>query len=146
MRRGIFDVLKRGFDNTIANWQLILVRFGEMVFFAILAVLTLIAVIVPVLVSVGIRVMELRSPDDFEGAMEALMRGWIVLVWIAVAFLVLTIIWVAIHSFVEAGCARIYVDGERVAGPGHPGTRASAVVLGHGRAGVVRPPPRWSGE
>lgn len=117
MRRPLFDVLKRAFDNTIANWQIILLRFGEMLLFGALAVLTLIAIVVPVLVSVGISVMKLHTLEDFESAMLALAEGWMVLIWIFVAICFLVLVYIAIHSFVEAGCARVYVDAERVAGP-----------------------------
>ena len=38
MKRGVFDVLRRGVDNTIANWQLVLIRIGEMLLFGVLTV------------------------------------------------------------------------------------------------------------
>lgn len=124
MKRGVFDVLRRGVDNTIANWPLILIRLGEMLLFGIMAIVAVIAAIAPILVSVGIEVSRINSPDDIESAMFALMERWILLVWIFVAISVLLLIFVAMHAFVEAGSARVYVDAERTAGPALLGPRA----------------------
>ena len=43
MKRKVFDVLRRGVDNTIANWQLVLIRLGEMLLFGIMSVVAVIA-------------------------------------------------------------------------------------------------------
>lgn len=124
MKRGTFDVLRRGVDNIIANWPLILIRLGEMLLFGLMAVVAVFAALAPLLVSVGIEVSRIDTPDDIESAMFALMERWILLVWIFVAVCVLLLLFVAIHSFVEAGSARVYVDAERMAGPANLGPRA----------------------
>lgn len=124
MKRPVFDVLRRAVDNTIANWPLVLIRLGEMLLFGIMAVVGVIVAIVPILVSVGIEVSQISTPEDFESAMFALMSRWILLVWIVVAISVLLLIFVAMHAFVEAGSARVYVDAERAAGPALLGARA----------------------
>jgi hypothetical protein len=124
MKRGTFDVLRRGIDNIIANWPLILIRLGEMLLFGIMAVVAVFAALAPLLVSVGIEVSRIDTPDDFETALLALMERWILLVWIFVAVCVLLVLFVAIHSFVEAGSARVYVDAERAAGPANLGPRS----------------------
>jgi hypothetical protein len=128
-KRGVFDVLRRGAENTIANWQLILIRFGEMLVFGILTVITVIAALLPILVSVGIELSKITSPDDLANAALALMERWILLVWVAVAILVLLLILTGLHAFVEAGSARIYVDGERTAGAAMTGPRARFSVF-----------------
>lgn len=122
-RRGVFDVLRRGADNTIANWQLILIRLGEMLVVGVLAVITVVAAFLPILVSVGIELSKISTPDDIANAALALMERWILLVWVVVAILTLGLILTALHAFVEAGSARIYVDAERTAGPGMTGLR-----------------------
>ncbi|MDP9190526.1 MAG: hypothetical protein M3P06_02340 [Acidobacteriota bacterium] len=124
MRRGVFDVLRRGADNTIANWQLILIRIAGMLVFAVLTVLAVIVALVPILVSVGIELSNLTTIDDVEGALFSLMEKWILLVWIFVAISVLLLIFIALHSFVVAGSARVYVDAERMAGPALTGARS----------------------
>jgi hypothetical protein len=123
-KRGVFDVLRRGAENTVANWQLILIRFGEMVLFGILTGITVVAALLPILVSVGIELSKITSPDDLANAALALMERWILLVWVAVAILALLLVLTALHAFVEAGSARVYVDGERAAGAGMTGPRA----------------------
>jgi hypothetical protein len=124
VRRGVFDVLRRGVDNTVANWPLILIRLAEVVLFGILAVLTVIAAFVPTLVSVGVEVSKIESPDDIAEAMMALASKWILLVWVFVALAALMLVFVAMHAFVEAGSARVYVDGERAAGALMDGPRS----------------------
>ena len=124
MKRGVFDVLRRGADNTIANWQLILIHFGELLLFGVLTVITIIAALLPILVSVGIELSKINTPDDLANAAFVLMERWILLVWVVVAILALLLILTAMHAFVEAGSARVYVDGERAAGAGMTGPRA----------------------
>jgi len=123
VKRGVFDVLRRGVDNTVANWPLILVRLGETLLFGMIVVLTAIAVVVPFLVSVGIQIADIHTPDDVASAALSMMGKWVLLVWAFVAVLLMLGLFVAIHSFVEAGCARVYVDGERTAGPAVNGLR-----------------------
>jgi hypothetical protein len=124
MRRGVIDVLRRGVDNTIANWPLILIRIGEMVLFGMMAVAVVIAAFVPILVSIGIEFSQINSEDDIATAAFALMERWILLVWIFVAISVLLLLFIVIHAFVEAGSARVYVDAERIAGPAIEGPRS----------------------
>lgn len=124
MKRGAFDTLRRSFDNTLANWPLVAIRVAEALLFVLLAVAAALAVLVPILVSVGIEVAQIQTPDDIESAVLALMQKWVLLIWIFVAILILSIVFVAIHSVVEAGSARVYIDGERVAGPAVEGPRA----------------------
>lgn len=124
MKRGVFDILRRALDNTIANWPLILIRLGEMLLFGIVAIVAVIAAVAPILISVGIELSKINTIDDLEGAAFALMSRWILLVWIFVAISVLIVLFVAMHSFVEAGSARVYVDAERAAGPAIQGPRS----------------------
>lgn len=124
MRRGVVDVLRRGIDNTVANWPLILIRIGESVLFILIAIAGLIAVLAPILVSIGIELADISSPEDVENAFLSLVTRWTLLIWILVALSVMFLIFVAIHSFVEAGCARVYVDAERIAGQAVDGPRS----------------------
>ncbi|HEY0155706.1 MAG TPA: hypothetical protein VGF28_00285 [Thermoanaerobaculia bacterium] len=129
MRRGVFEVLRRGLDNTLANWPLILIRFAEAVTFAILAVVAAIAIIAPILLSIGINLADIASPEDVEGVAALLLTRWALLLWILVALFVLFGVFVALHSLVEAGSARVYVDAERVAGPALEGPRSRFKVF-----------------
>jgi hypothetical protein len=129
VKRGVFDVLRRGLDNTLANWPLILIRFAEAVAFAILAVLAIIAIIAPILLTIGINIDDIASPEDIEGVAGMLLSRWALLLWIMVAIFGLFVVFMALHSFVEAGSARVYVDGERIAGPAVEGPRSRFKVF-----------------
>ncbi|MFP5245315.1 MAG: hypothetical protein ACLGH0_01380 [Thermoanaerobaculia bacterium] len=124
MKRGVIDTLRRGIDNTIANWQIILIRLAETLLFGIIAVAAIIAIVVPIFVSFGIELANLGTPESVESAMLAMMDKWILLVWIFVIISVLLLVFALIHSFVTAGCARVYVDGERVVGAPVTGPRS----------------------
>jgi hypothetical protein len=124
MQRGVFDLLRRGFDNTIANWQLSLIRFLEAFLFIALAIGAAIAILMPILLSVGIQLTDLDSPDEIESAMAALLSKWMMLLWIVVGVTLLLLVFMLVHSFVEAGCARVLSDGDRVAGPEVMGERS----------------------
>jgi hypothetical protein len=124
LKRGVFDVLRRAVDNTIANWPLILIRFGEMLVLGVVAIAAVIIALAPLFVSLGIQLSKLNAPDEIENAALALMSQWMLLLWVFVAILFVTVLFVAIHSFVEAGSARVYVDAERAAGPANQGPRS----------------------
>lgn len=124
MRRGVFDVLRRGLDNTLANWPLIALRFGETLLFGIVTVIAVIAALLPLLVSIGIHVTNIDTPEDAAEAMTLLMQRWTLLVWIMMVASLLFLLFIAIHSFIQAGSARVYVDGERIAGPQVEGERS----------------------
>jgi hypothetical protein len=124
VKRGVFDVLRRGLDNTIANWPLLLLRFAESVLFAIIAVVAAVVILAPILVSIGINIADLTSVDDVENVYALLLSKWMMLAWIVVAVSILLAVFVAVHSFVEAGSARVYLDGERIAGPEQHGLRS----------------------
>jgi hypothetical protein len=129
MKRGVFDVLRRSLDNTLANWPLIGIRVGEMLVMIVATIATAIAILAPFLVSVGIELTEIATPADFQRMAVSLVEKWIYLVWAVVAILILTIVFVAVHAFVEAGCARVYVDAERIAGPEVVGPRSRFKVF-----------------
>jgi hypothetical protein len=124
VKRSAIDVLRRGLDDTIANWPLILIRLGEALLFAVIAVVAVVAILVPLVVSVGVSLASLATPEDVENLLLSLMGKWALLVWVVAGVSLLLVIFVAIHSFVEAGCARVYVDAERQAGPADEGPRS----------------------
>ena len=124
MNRSIFDTLRRGLDNAVANWGLIVVRVVEVVILAGISIAVALAAIVPVLVSAGIAVTGIDSPEDFEELILSLAAKWTWLLWIFLGVSVMLLVFVAVHSFVEAGCARVTVDGDRAAGPAVEGPRS----------------------
>jgi hypothetical protein len=50
--------------------------------------------------------------------MTSLAGRWILGLWILLAILVVMLLFVVVHSLVEAGSARVYADAERIAGDG----------------------------
>jgi hypothetical protein len=124
VKRGVFDTLRRGLDNAVANWALVVIRLLEVIVFLAIAVVGAIAVVVPIIISIGIRFADLDTPESMAGAAELLLQRWALLAWIFLGILFLAVLFVAIHSFVQAGSARVYVDGDRVAGPVREGQRA----------------------
>jgi hypothetical protein len=123
VKRGIIDTLKRGGENALANWQLSLIRFIEIFAFCALAVLGIIIALVPLLVSLGIRLTEIHTPDDMESAMRTLLQEWPAFVWFFAGMFLLFVVFVLVHSYVEAGCARLFVDADRAAGPATTGPK-----------------------
>ncbi len=133
MKRGTFDVLRRGFDNILANWPLIAIRLVETVVFLICVFIAAILILAPILVSIGINIADLTSPDDLQNMVLALAAKWMLLLWIVLTVTVLLTIFVAVHAFVEAGSARVYVDAERIAGAEVFGLRSRYKVFSFAR-------------
>jgi hypothetical protein len=129
VKRGVFDVLRRGLDNTLANWPLIAIRLVETVLFFIVTLVAVIAIVVPVLVSIGLNVANMSTPDDVVNAILNLGTRWMLLLWIVLGVSLLLVLFVGIHAFVEAGSARVYVDAERLAGPALDGPRSRFAVF-----------------
>ncbi|HYR28606.1 MAG TPA: hypothetical protein VEU30_09075, partial [Thermoanaerobaculia bacterium] len=129
MKRGVFDLLRRGFDNTIANWQVTALRFAELILFFAIAIGAVIAIVAPIFISAGIDAGSFDTPEEFEGLVGLLMTKWLMVVWIFVGVLVLMTVFMLLHSFVEAGCARIFVDADRMAGPELTGPRSRYKVF-----------------
>lgn len=130
MKRGVVDLLRRGFDNTIANWPVILIRLAETVLVAAVIVASIIAVVVPLFISIGISFERLRTMEDIEMAADLLVRnGVMVIVYTFALATVVALVLTAVHSFVIAGCARVYADGDRLAGAEVMGPRMRYAVF-----------------
>jgi hypothetical protein len=117
MRHGVAEIIRRGFLNTIANWPILLIRVAESIVFVILIVAAIVAVIVPVVVSLGLQNAATGDPADAAAyVLGVLADRWAVLVYITAVVTLVIALFVAIHSFVEAGSARVYIDAEQAAG------------------------------
>jgi hypothetical protein len=124
LRRGVTEILRRGLDNAVANWPLIAFRFGETVLFGIVAFATALAVVVPILVSMGFVFRGTKDPQDVVQLVATLAQKWPLLVWIFILITALLGFFLAIHSFVEAGRARVLLQADANAGPGAGGPRS----------------------
>jgi hypothetical protein len=124
VKRGVIDVLRRALDNTLGNWPLILIRLAETVLFIAIAIGAAIIIIIPIIVSAGIQLANLNDSADIENAMQMLLTRWMLLIWVFLGISVMFVIFTAIHAFVDAGAARVYVDAERIAGSAIEGQRS----------------------
>ena len=117
MKRTAFDVLRRGFDNLLANWPLIIIRVAEGVLLVGIVVASVVAAIIPVVVAAGMA--KNFDPANANNPSELLamlvIEHWLLLLYIVGLITVILGVLIAIRSFVEAGSAQIYIDGERLA-------------------------------
>ena len=115
------DVLRRGFDNMMANWPLLLIRVAENVLILMLVVAAVVATVVPIIVAAGVQSFDWSDLGDLDDAdivsfaRSLLLNHWGKIVWLIGAAVLVFLVAIAIHSFVVAGSARVYVDGERSA-------------------------------
>lgn len=118
MKRSATDVLRRGLDMAVANWPLIGVRMAEAIVVFTMMVISLFAAVVPLLVSAG---MSHFDPRNTQGAAEAIIGlltdHWMVLVYLFLLMIVVLLLALVVHSFVEAGVTQVLVDAERRAAP-----------------------------
>jgi len=111
MKRTVADVLRRGFQNALANWQLLFIHFAENVLLLMIILGAGLATILPIIFSIA-----WHPPSSFESAED--IRDFVlshigVLLYVFAVVTVISLIAIAIHSFVVAGVARVLVDGNR---------------------------------
>ena len=98
----------------LANWPLLLIRVAEMFVFVAITFAAIIAAIVPIILSIaGGSWSSLRDAQNApEVVAEMLIRHIPLFLFLFVILSVLLLVFVAVHSFVEGGSARIYLDAE----------------------------------
>jgi len=116
LKRTASEILRRGFNNALANWQLILIRIAEGIVFLGIGIAAVFAAFVPLAVSIGLNVHDWSVDEAVDiptVLLDVFARHWIVLVYMFLIASVVLLVIIAIHSFVDAGAALIYVDAER---------------------------------
>lgn len=125
MKRELTDVLRRGFDNALANWQLVLIRVAETAVAFGIAIAAVLAVVVPVVVSVRFGKWDLK--DDPAAAWQTILAivtdHWMLWIYLLLVVCAVLAVVLAIHAAVEAGSARVYLDAERAAAISRTQTR-----------------------
>jgi hypothetical protein len=126
LRRSISDVLRRGFESTLANWQLLLVRLAGLLATLALFAAAFFALVVPLLASIGLG--SLRSIDLDHGSeaaeeiigrvTDAVTNHWTIVLYLVGVALVALLLWTMLYSVMIAGVVRVLVDAEKAAGPG----------------------------
>jgi hypothetical protein len=112
--RNTTDILRRALDSTLANWPLIGLRIAENFILVLIIVGSIIAAIVPVGIAAAFSNFDLKDAENSAQAVAALVaEHWPVVVYVIVIATIVLSVLLAIHSFVEAGSARVFVDAER---------------------------------
>ena len=112
--RNTTEVLRRGLDSTLANWQLIAIRIAESLLFVLIVIASIFAAIVPVVVAAGLSHLDLKSAENPAEIFAAIVvEHWMLILYLLAIVTVLLGVLIAVHSFVEAGNAKIFVDAER---------------------------------
>lgn len=116
--RSVSDVLRRGLDNTLANWQLIAIRIAESILFVLITVGSILAAIVPVAVAAGLSRLDFKNAQNPADVLAAIVvEHWPVILYVLAIVTILVGVLIALHSFVEAGNAKVFIDAEHGAGP-----------------------------
>lgn len=141
MRRSVTDLIRRGLDSMLANWPLILIRLAEGLVMVAIFVGLIVATIVPLFVAAGLSKIDWESMDGPEVILDFLYSHVMLFVWIFVVISIGLLIFVAVHSFVEAGAAQVMLDADVQAGDAPLGPRSRFAAfsaerwLGGGRRG-----------
>jgi hypothetical protein len=128
------DIIKRAFDNTIANWPLLLVRIAFSVVILVVAIGAVVAVVIPLAISAGLSRFDPRGADAAAVLTTLLTEHWLLLVYFLLVASVVIAVLCLVYSFAQAGSVRIYLDGEAAAG--------ASAVPGRARFAVFEP-QRW---
>ena len=138
MKLSVTDVIRRGFENTIANWPLLVIRIAEGIVMFVVVIVAVLAAIVPLAMSIGLNSLGAADPNvAADLLLGILQQHWMVLVYVVALTLLVLIVLVALHSFIEAGCAAVYVDAERAV--------AGMPAAGRRELKVFTPDRWWSG-
>jgi len=128
------DIIKRAFDNTVANWPLLLVRIALSVVILVIAIGAVVAVVIPLAISAGLSKFDPRNADAAAVLTTLLAEHWLLLIYILLVISIVLAVLCLLYSFAQSGSARIYIDAEAAAG--------ASVVPGRARFAVFDP-QRW---
>jgi hypothetical protein len=114
VKRSAADVIRRGLEITVANWPLLLIRIGEHLLLVLMAIASIVAIVVPVAISAGLGKLNIDAPsvDMGDVILALLVQHWTLWLFILVVITFVLIVFVAIHSFVQAGSADVYIANE----------------------------------
>lgn len=116
MKRSLTDVLRRALVSTLANWPVIVARIVETLAVFGVIILSIVACVVPVVVSAGLSQWKLpEGGNPSEAVWEILGAHSLLFAYLFALVLAIACVLLAIHSFVEAGAARIFIDADRAA-------------------------------
>ncbi|MGH9456253.1 MAG: hypothetical protein ACRD2J_01270 [Thermoanaerobaculia bacterium] len=118
--RGVGDASRRGIDNALANWPLVLIRIAENVLIILVVLATLFGALLPVFAG-GLGLATLGELSENPDAMaEAIAEGIlgmspVLIVYVVALVSLAMLVGVLVHAFVQAGVIGCYVGAERAA-------------------------------
>ncbi len=117
MKRSVGEILRLGFESMVANWPLLIIRIVESVVLVVMAIVAVVAVIVPIAVSFGAGgSLPTGDPSDVMNLiLTTIATHAVMILSILVMLLVVITVLLAVHSFVTAGSASVYVASIRQA-------------------------------
>lgn len=118
MKLSVSDVIRRGFDNVLSNWQLLVIRIAESVLWLIILVMTFIAAAGPIVVTVIREAgLDREHPERIPEALALLFtEHWLLIAYLVVLAVVLLTVLTATHAFVEGGTVRVLLDTDAKGG------------------------------
>jgi uncharacterized membrane protein len=112
LKRSVSEILRRGFESMLANWPLLLLRIAESIVMIIVTLVAIVAVIVPIVMSfTGGESFPQGDPNDLATFFVTVIAGHLAMIlYILLLIMIVATVWICVHSFVEAGSARVYID------------------------------------
>lgn len=110
-----FDLLRRAFESTMANWPLVLMRLAEVMVLVMLVAGAVVVSLVP-LIFAGASLADQPYGDTPEDFVRWLTSSWPLFAVIFIGLTIVVLAAVAIHSFVQAAVAGVLLEADRAAG------------------------------
>lgn len=106
-------LIQRGFDSTISNWPLLLIRIAG----SVAMTMVVLAAIIPVAVAVVYTgtMTDIEMVSTSEGMIEWLLSNAVLIIALILVLTLIIAVAIAIHAFVTGGGAGIYLDADRAA-------------------------------
>lgn len=108
-------LIQRGFDNTLANWPLLLIRVAG----SVAMTLVILVAIVPVAMFAiySGTMTDIEALGSLETAGVWVMQNLVLIVALIIILTLILALAIALHSFVTGGVAGTYLDADRAAPP-----------------------------
>ncbi|HVR43477.1 MAG TPA: hypothetical protein VMS56_08530 [Thermoanaerobaculia bacterium] len=112
--RSLGEVCRRGLENVLANWPLVLIRIVEGLATLLAVVMILVAAIAPITIA-GLSGASMTEILESPQALEELMGRFspLLILYLFVVITVAMVIAVLIHAWVQGGVVGCYVIGDR---------------------------------
>jgi hypothetical protein len=114
LKRSVGEILRLGFESMLANWPLLIIRIVESVVLVVMVIVAVVAVIVPIAVSFGAgNSLPTGEPTDVNVILTTIASHAVMILYVLVMLLVVITVLLAVHSFVTAGSASVYIASLR---------------------------------